>query len=148
VRAVALEFGGWDTHSDEPLQLEAQAADLGGSLAAFHEDLGAHADRTLLLAMSEFGRTAAENGAVGTDHGRAGVMWALGGGIAGGRVLTRAGWPGLAPEQLTDGRDLAVTTDFRDVFAEVLDRHLGLANLAPALPGFAADADNYPGLFT
>jgi uncharacterized protein (DUF1501 family) len=124
------------------------AAELASCLDAFQQDLGDSAAATLTLCVTEFGRRVRENGA-GTDHGRGSAMLALGGGVSGGRVLTRDGWPGLAPEQLDNGQDLAVTTDFREVFAEVLHRHVGLslAELTPVFPGFSVDASNFPGLY-
>jgi uncharacterized protein (DUF1501 family) len=98
--------------------------------------------------MTEFGRRVAQNGAEGTDHGRGGVLLAMGGAIAGGRVVLRDGiWPGLAPEDLEDGIDVPVRTDFRDVFAEVLTRHMGLADAGPVFPTHTLDPDLYPGLF-
>lgn len=148
VRTISVDLGGWDHHTDEVRRLRPVAADLAATLAAFHADLGEHAGRTLTLAVTEFGRTAHENGGEGTDHGHGGVILALGGGISGGRVLLAGNqWPGLGPGDLYQGRDLAVTTDFRDVFAEVLDRHLGFANPSDAMPGHGADPALYPGLF-
>ncbi|MDX1385757.1 MAG: DUF1501 domain-containing protein, partial [Thermoanaerobaculia bacterium] len=103
------------------------------ALAAFHADLAAAGvDRVTLVAMSEFGRGARENGSLGTDHGHGGLLLALGPGIAGGRVL--ADWPGLAPERLHEGRDLAITTDYRDVLAEILERRAGNADWRTVFP--------------
>ena len=148
VRVVSVNLGGWDHHTDEVARLAASAEGLAATLAAYHADLGTDVNRTMTLAMTEFGRTAAENGSTGTDHGHGSIMLALGGGVAGGRVLLADDqWPGLAPQDLFEGRDLAVTTDFRDVFAEVLDRHMGLADHGSIFPGFTAEAANYPGLF-
>ena len=150
VRVIAVDAGGWDHHFDEFNAMRRSGGDLAASLAAFYQDLGAHTARTLTLCMSEFGRRVAENGAEGCDHGRGGVMLAVGGGIAGGRVLTRGGqWPGLAPDKLVNGQDLAVTTDFRDVFAEVLHRHLGvsLTDCASVLPGHTVASVSFPGVF-
>lgn len=147
VRVLALEMGGWDHHEDEAPRLDACARSLAGALAAFWQDLGrADRARTCVLVMTEFGRTAAENGSAGTDHGRASAMFALGGPVRGGRVVTR--WPGIAPGDLEDGRDLKVTTDFRDVFAEVLDRHMRIppAQQAPIFPGFTVNPTNYAGV--
>ena len=147
VRVIALELGGWDHHSDELPRMSAMAGALAGGLAAFWKDLGpAERQRTVALTMTEFGRTAAENGSAGTDHGHGSVMFALGGPVRGGRVVTR--WPGIGASQLNEGRDLKVTTDFRDVFAELLDRHMGLrpAQQAGIFPGFTVNAANYPGL--
>lgn len=149
VRVIALEMGGWDHHNDETRRMKACAATFAESLRAFWKDLGtAERDRTLVLVMTEFGRTAAENGSQGTDHGHGSVMFALGGRrLRGGRVVGR--WPGIGPNDLNEGRDLKVTTDFRDVFAEVLDKHMGLApaQQASVFPGHAVKPANYPGLF-
>jgi uncharacterized protein (DUF1501 family) len=98
---------------------------LGEGLATLAQGLGSVYSDTVIVVMSEFGRTVRENGNGGTDHGHGNVMWLLGGSIKGGKI--HGEWPGLAPEQLYEGRDLAVTTDFRDVIASVLSRHLQLA---------------------
>jgi uncharacterized protein (DUF1501 family) len=150
VKVIAISIGGWDHHTNLLLNLSALGGELAGGLKAFHDDLGADLGRTLTLVMTEFGRRVEENGADGTDHGHGGVMMALGGGIGGGRVILRDGaWPGLAPAQRYIGQDLQVTTDFRDVFAEALDRHMGLATSAmgPIFPGFSANAARFPGLY-
>jgi len=128
---------GWDTHvgqGAEQGQLANRLRDLGASLIAFTQDLGDHMADVVVLTMSEFGRTVAENGNRGTDHGHATAMLLLGGGVRGGRVYGR--WPGLARERLYDGRDLAVTTDFRALFAEVAGRQLGIARPATLFPGW------------
>ena len=100
---------------------------------------------TVVLTMSEFGRAVSENGGGGTDHGHGNVMLAIGGGVRGGRVY--GAWPGLAVEQRYEGRDLAVTTDFRDVFGEIVVRHLGVADAASIFPGYAISAARFPGVF-
>jgi len=128
---------GWDTHvgqGAEQGQLAARLRDFGASLTAFTEDLGDRMSDVVVLTMSEFGRTVAENGNRGTDHGHATAMLLLGGGVRGGKVYGR--WPGLARERLYEGRDLAVTTDFRALFAEVAGRQLGIANPASLFPGW------------
>lgn len=130
---------GWDTHVAQGAgqgQMAARLAEFGQGLAAFHQDLGDRMRDVVILTMSEFGRTARENGNGGTDHGHANAMFVLGGPVKGGRVYGQ--WPGLRPEQLYEGRDLALTTDFRDVFAEVIGRHLGLKDLAPVFPSYQA----------
>lgn len=135
-----LNAGGWDTHVLEGAsegQLATLLRGLADALAAFRTDLGDLMADVCVLTMSEFGRTVAENGSVGTDHGRGTAMMVLGGRVHGGRVL--GAWPGLAPDQLVDGRDLAVTTDFRTLFAEVLVHHLGNPDVAAVFPGFAWD---------
>jgi uncharacterized protein (DUF1501 family) len=104
------------------------------SIAAFWTDLGDLGEDTVIVTMSEFGRTARENGNRGTDHGHANVMFVLGGPVKGGRVYGQ--WPGLGSNQLYEGRDLAVTTDFRQVLSEAVARHLGNDNLARVFPGF------------
>jgi uncharacterized protein (DUF1501 family) len=149
VRVVAIDLPGWDHHQSGASQLDALAGPLARGLAALREDLGSHWSRTCVAVMTEFGRTAAENGSLGTDHGAGSALFVLGAGTRGGRVLTRGGWPGLGPNDLFEGRDLAVTTDFRDVFAELLHGHLGLplASLAGVLPGHAVSPANFPGLF-
>jgi uncharacterized protein (DUF1501 family) len=93
--------------------------------------------------MTEFGRTIRQNGSGGTDHGHASCLFALGGPVKGGKVYGK--WPGLAAEQLYEGRDLALTTDFRDVFAEVVTRHMGAANLNAIFPGFNPSPANFRG---
>jgi uncharacterized protein (DUF1501 family) len=140
VRVVAIDLGGWDHHTSELTRLAA-------ALAAFRADLGTHSNRTLTLCMTEFGRRVEQNGGGGTDHGHGGIMLALGGGIAGGRVITKDNqWPGLAPEDRWMGQDLMATTDFRDVFAEVLSRHMRLSDVDPVFPDFSVDPWNFPGL--
>ena len=130
------EVGGWDTHANQggaTGQLANRLKELAEGLAAFYRDLGDRVDDVVLLTMSEFGRTARENGNRGTDHGHANVMFAMG-----GKVYGR--WPGLAPEVLYEGRDLALTTDFRTVCSEVVSRHLGQKDLAKVFPNFRAGA--------
>ncbi len=133
------EIEGWDTHVNEggaTGQLANRLKELGEGLAAFYQDLRDRMDDVLLVTMSEFGRTARENGNRGTDHGHANVMFALGGRVRGGKVYGR--WPGLAPEVLYEGRDLALTTDYRTVCGEVLTRHLGQTDVSRVFPGFRA----------
>lgn len=149
VRALAIDLSSFDHHSEMKVELPTLCTTLAAGLAAFHQDLGTHAARTLTLVTSEFGRTAAENGSGGTDHGHGGVLFALGGGVRGGRVLTRGGsWPGLAQSNLWEGRDLPVTTDFRDVYAEVLRRHLGVANPSAILNNYATNPSRELGLWS
>jgi uncharacterized protein (DUF1501 family) len=101
-------------------------------------------DDVVILTMSEFGRTVRQNGTGGTDHGHANCMLALGGGVHGGRVL--GDWPGLDRKQLYEGRDLAVTTDFRDVFAEIVEGHVGAERLDRIFPGHTLDRTKYRGI--
>jgi uncharacterized protein (DUF1501 family) len=138
------EAGGWDHHVNEggvEGQLAGRLREFGDALAAFHRDMGDRMADICVLTMTEFGRTAHENGNGGTDHGHANVMFALGGPVKGGKVYGR--WPGLRREQLYEGRDLALTTDFRDVFAEVLVRHLGAHSTTSIFPGFAVSPDRF-----
>jgi len=132
------DVGGWDTHVNQggaTGQLAQRLDDFAQSIAALVTDLGDAMDDVVILTMSEFGRMAKQNGSGGTDHGHAGAMFAIGGGVKGRKVHGR--WPGLAPEQLYEGRDLALTTDFRAVFAEVASKHLGATRLDAMFPGFA-----------
>lgn len=131
------EIEGWDTHVSQGGavgQLANRLKVLADGLAAFYRDVGERMDDVVLLTMSEFGRTARENGNRGTDHGHANVMFALGGPVRGGKVYGR--WPGLAPEALYEGRDLNLTTDFRAVCGEVISRHLGQNDLNKIFPNF------------
>lgn len=134
------DIGGWDTHNNESTRLPALLTDFAGSLGAFAADLGDRFEDVTVVTMSEFGRTVRENGSGGTDHGHANAMFVLSGSaaLAGGKVHGR--WPGLAAEQLHEGRDLAVATDFRAVLAEVVSRQLGVADVARVFPGSPAAA--------
>jgi uncharacterized protein (DUF1501 family) len=144
VQVAFADIGGWDHHVNEGAtegQLANVLTDFSQSLAAFWTDLGDLGEETVVITMSEFGRTARENGNRGTDHGHANVMFVLGGPVKGGRVYGR--WPGLDQSQLYEGRDLALTTDFRQVIGEAVTRHMGNKNLAEVFPGY----DNQPGKF-
>lgn len=140
VEVAFADIGGWDTHVNEtggrPTdgQLAINLAQFGQSLAAFCQDLGDRMEDVTLVTMSEFGRTVRENGDRGTDHGHANVMFVMGGDVRGGKVYGE--WPGLAQEQLYEERDLALTTDFRDVLGELVSVHLGNANLGSVFPGY------------
>lgn len=144
VEVAFADIGGWDHHVNEG-NTQGQLANLlrefSQSIAAFWIDLGDLAENTVLVSMSEFGRTAKQNGTGGTDHGHANVMFVVGGPVRGGRVYGR--WPGLEQSQLYQGRDLALTTDFRQVLGEMVYRHLGNRNLAEVFPGF----ENNPNRF-
>jgi len=137
VQVAFADIGGWDHHVNEG-SVQGQIANItrefSQSIAAFWNDLGDLGEDTVIVTMSEFGRTAHENGNRGTDHGHANVIFVLGGPVKGGKVYGR--WPGLAPEQLNEGRDLALTTDFRLVLSEAVSRHLGNENLQSVFPGF------------
>src|SRR6185503_17134822 len=112
--------------------------------AALVTDLGDKMGDVVILTMSEFGRMARENGNRGTDHGHAGALFVIGGGVKGGKVYGR--WPGLEPEQLYEGRDLALTTDFRSVFAEITSRHMGASKPDKIFPGYVAPKEGWLGL--
>ena len=132
------ELGQWDHHSNEGAatgQIANRLDDFARGLAAFNQDLGDRMADVVVVTMSEFGRTLRENGARGTDHGHGNAMMVFGGPVKGGKVYGR--WPGLEPHQLWQGRDLAITTDFRDVFAEVITRHLGVRDTAGIFPGYS-----------
>ncbi|HSB75755.1 MAG TPA: DUF1501 domain-containing protein [Terriglobales bacterium] len=137
VQIAFADISGWDHHVNEGStqgQLANVLREFSQSLAAFWIDLGSLGEDTVIVTMSEFGRTARENGNRGTDHGHANVMFVLGGPVRGGKVYGQ--WPGLEPEQLNEGRDLALTTDFRRVLGELVCRHLGSQDLAGVFPGF------------
>jgi len=142
------DVGGWDTHVNQGAaqgQLAGRLDDFSRSIAALVADLGDRMADTVVLTMSEFGRAVNENGNRGTDHGHGNAMLVIGGGVRGGHVYGK--WPGLAVEQRYDRRDLAVTTDFRDVFGEVVVRHLGVNDPKSIFPGYAISPSKFPGLF-
>jgi uncharacterized protein (DUF1501 family) len=147
VEIAFTESGGWDHHAAEggvQGQLANRLREFGQGLAAFSRDLGDRMADVVVVTLTEFGRTARENGNRGTDHGHAGVAFVMGGGVRGGTVHGR--WPGLEDTSLYEGRDLAVTTDFRDLVGEVLVRHLGDRDLWRVFPGHAAGAGRFPGV--
>jgi uncharacterized protein (DUF1501 family) len=147
VEVLFVDCGGWDNHVNEggvQGQLSNLLKDLGQGLAAFHQDMGERMQDVVVVTMSEFGRTAKENGNRGTDHGHANCMFVMGGDVKGGRVY--GNWPGLADHQLNEGRDLALTTDFRGVLSEVLAKHLGVRDLGTVFPGFDSNPRRFPGL--
>jgi len=142
-----VDTGGWDNHVNEggaQGQLSNLLRDLGQSMAAFSQDMGDRMEDIVVVTMSEFGRTAHENGNRGTDHGHANCMFVMGGPVKGGKVYGR--WPGLGPEQLNEGRDLALTTDFRSVLGEIISKHLGTQELNAVFPGFDNDSRKFPKL--
>jgi uncharacterized protein (DUF1501 family) len=144
VQVAFADIGGWDHHVNEGStqgQIANVLREFSQSLAAFWTDLGDLTEETVVLTMSEFGRTARENGNRGTDHGHANVMFLMGGPVKGGKVYGR--WPGLDQSQLYEGRDLALTTDFRRVIGEAVFHHLGNKSLDQVFPGF----DNQLGKF-
>ncbi len=140
------ESNGWDHHVNEGAatgQLAARLDDFARGLAALATDLGDRFDDTIILTMSEFGRAVAENGNRGTDHGHGNAMMVLGGAVRGGQIYGR--WPGLARDQRFEGRDLAITTDFRDVFGEIVVRHLGIADPRAIFPGYEINPSRFAG---
>jgi uncharacterized protein (DUF1501 family) len=147
IQIAFLQLGGWDTHINQGNskgQLARNLGELSQGLAQLQQELGAVYGNTQIMVMSEFGRTAKENGNGGTDHGHGNAMWLLGGATKGGKIYGQ--WPGLAPDQLYQGRDLNVTTDFREPIAKILTNHLGLntASTAKILPKFSAGLDWSP----
>jgi uncharacterized protein (DUF1501 family) len=141
------DIGGWDTHANQGSsqgQLALRLTELAQGLSALYADLKERADDVVIMTMTEFGRTVRENGNRGTDHGHASVIFALGGSVKGGKVYGK--WPGLNSHQLYEGRDLALTTDFRDVFAEFAKNHLGATDLNAIFPGYQVNASNFKGL--
>jgi uncharacterized protein (DUF1501 family) len=147
LQVAFADVGGWDTHSNQGNvrgQLANRLQDFSQSVAALYKDLGERMSNIVILTMTEFGRTIRQNGSGGTDHGHASCLFALGGAVRGGKVYGK--WPGLATEQLYEGRDLALTTDFRDVFAEVAALHLKAANVGSIFPGYNPTPSNFKGL--
>ncbi len=139
----------WDTHANEGGargQIANLLGNFGQAIAAFAADLGKKMDDVVILTMSEFGRTAKENGTRGTDHGHANSMFILGNAIKGGKVY--GDWKGLKNENLYEGRDLALTTDFRDVFGEISQKHLGNKNLGQIFPNYQTSAKNFRGFLS
>lgn len=131
------ELGQWDHHANEggaTGQLANRLDDFARGLAAFTRDLGERMADVVVVTMSEFGRAVKENGSRGTDHGHGNAMLVIGGAVKGGQVYGR--WPGLGREQLWEGRDLAITTDFRDVFSELVTKHLGARDISRVFPGY------------
>ncbi len=144
VQVAFADIGGWDHHVNEGStqgQIANVLGDFSQSISAFWTDLGDLGEDTVVVTMSEFGRTARENGNRGTDHGHANVMFVLGGPVKGGKVYGR--WPGLEQSQLYEGRDLAITTDFRTVLSEVVSKYLGNRDLRTVFPGFEGQPNQF-----
>jgi uncharacterized protein (DUF1501 family) len=147
VQVAFADIGGWDHHVNQggpEGQLANMLLEFSQSLSAFWIDLGDHAEDTVVVTMSEFGRTARENENRGTDHGHANVMLVMGGPVKGGKVYGR--WPGLDQSQLHEGRDLAVTTDFRTIVGEIVHSHLGNSSLHQVFPGFESSPKDFLGI--
>src|SRR5215510_3789373 len=140
------DIGGWDTHvnqGDSRGQLANLLGQFSSAIAALYQDLGQRMDDVVVLTMSEFGRTVRENGNRGTDHGHANAMFVIGNSVRGGKVYGK--WPGLSDDKLYEGRDLALTTDFRDVFGEIASRHLGTKDTGAIFPGYSLKSSNFKG---
>src|SRR6267143_1175700 len=147
VEVLFVDCGGWDNHVNEggvQGQLSNLLKDLGSGLAAFHQDMGDRMQDVVVVTMSEFGRTAKENGNRGTDHGHANCMFLMGGDVKGGQVYGK--WPGLNDHQLNEGRDVALTTDFRSVVGEVLSKHNGVSDLNAIFPRLENNPRRFAGL--
>jgi uncharacterized protein (DUF1501 family) len=141
------DVGGWDPHVNQGSatgQLAARLDDFAQAIVALVADLDDRMSDVAIMTMSEFGRTARQNGSGGTDHGHATALFVIGGDVKGGKVHGR--WPGLEPEQLHEGRDLALTTDFRSVFSEVAAKHLGAKRLDALFPGYAGGETSWVGV--
>ncbi len=141
------DIGGWDTHVNQGSargQLALRLTEFGQGIAALYQDLGPRMDDVVVLTMSEFGRTVRENGNRGTDHGHANAMFVMGAGVRGGKVY--GDWPGLGNGDLYEGRDLALTTDFRDVFGEVATKHLGAVDLKRVFPSYTISPAKFRGV--
>ena len=144
VEAAFSDIGGWDTHQNQGAAtglLAGRLTEFANGIAAFWKDMGVDAENITLVTMSEFGRTARQNGTGGTDHGHANVMFVLGGAVKGGKVYGK--WPGLSDGQLNEGRDLAVTTDFRRVLGEAAAKTLGSKHLEAVFPGAQVNAGQF-----
>jgi uncharacterized protein (DUF1501 family) len=149
VEIAFADVGGWDTHVNQGSatgQLANRLDDFAKSIEALVNDLGDRMADVTILTMSEFGRMAKENGNGGTDHGHAGALFVIGGDVKGGKVYGK--WPGLQQEQLYEGRDLALTTDFRSVFAEVAGKHLGASRLGEIFPGYSGSKGDWLGVIS
>ena len=147
VEAAFTDITGWDTHQNQGAtdgQLANRLRDFSDSIAAFWRDMGKDAENVTVVTMSEFGRTAHQNGTGGTDHGHANVMFVLGGQVKGGKVYGK--WPGIADHQLNEGRDLAITTDYRNVLGEVVSKTISATNLEVTFPGARLNPKQFLGL--
>lgn len=147
VETAFTDVTGWDTHQNQGStegQLSNRLRDFSDSIAAFWRDMGPEAENITLVSMSEFGRTARQNGTGGTDHGHANAMFILGGNVKGGKVYGK--WPGIADEQLNEGRDLTITTDYRQVLGEVVSKTIGAQNLEVIFPGAKLNPRQFLGL--
>src|SRR5262249_17304424 len=133
IEAASIDLGGWDSHLSQGTIMDPLITRLGKGLSAFYKDLGRDMEKTTIVVMTEFGRRLAENSAFGTDHGRGSVMFVLGGGVQGGRVLGK--WPGLTKDVLEGPGDLPVVNNYRNVLAPILRRH-GASEMDRVFPEF------------
>ncbi len=140
-RVATVDFGGWDTHVSQRDQMTPLIDALSSALMAFWRDLGARRSNVSVIVMSEFGRRLKSNESGGTDHGHGNLMMMLGPNVKGGKMYGR--WPGLANEDLDEGADLAITTDYRHVLAEMMQSHMGFNDMATLFPGFEAKPMGY-----
>jgi uncharacterized protein (DUF1501 family) len=138
LRVSTVDFGNWDSHVNQAGQLNDQIGMLSAALMAFWRDLGNHRDHVSVVVMSEFGRRLKSNDSGGTDHGHGNAMMMLGANVKGGKMYGK--WPGLANDDLDEGADLAITTDYRTVLAEVMSKHMGFTDTAKLFPNFKAQA--------
>lgn len=139
LEVATIDFGGWDTHEEQGSlggEFDFLISEFSQGLAAFYADMRDHMDSISLVAISEFGRTIDENGSQGTDHGHGNAMFLMGGGFKGGQVYGE--WPTLAPHMRDDSDDLAITTDYRDVLAEIMSKRIGNSDIATIFPNHKA----------
>lgn len=134
LEVAAIDLGGWDTHFAQSSIMANLIKDLAEGLAAFHVDMADHLDKLTAVTMSEFGRRAAENGSLGTDHGHGSMMMVMGGHVHGG--IVHGVWPGLDQSQITGPGDLAVTSDYRDVLGEILQKRMNNPAIGEVFPGY------------
>jgi uncharacterized protein (DUF1501 family) len=135
MRVATVDFGNWDTHVSQAGQLNDQITVLSSALVAFWRDLGNYRDHVSVVVMSEFGRRLKSNESGGTDHGHGNAMMMLGAKVKGGHMFGK--WPGLANDDLDEGADLAITTDYRSILAEMMSKHMGFADAASLFPGYS-----------
>ena len=141
LRVSTVDFGNWDTHINQAGQFNDQVNMLSSALMAFWRDLGNHRDHVSVVVMSEFGRRLKSNDSGGTDHGHGNAMMMLGANIKGGRMYGK--WPGLRNDALDEGADLAITTDYRTVLSEMMQKHMKFAEVTKVFTGFKAENLNY-----
>jgi len=139
VEVICLDSDGWDHHENLPIYLQQSLTDLASAVNAFYADMGTQMERITVIVMTEFGRRVAQNASNGTDHGTAGLAYAIGGGVNGGQVVSD--WPGLAIANLEMGEDLKITTDLRTVLSEMLIKRLATTDISAVFPGFTGSTN-------